>query len=85
MVDFFKAFDSIQMEKEEILLAYYLPRETVAAIMMLSKNTKVKFRSPDGDTRFFNIVAWVNLTRLRTSNADWYNERMQLYAKKDNE
>ena len=35
---------------EQILLAYSLPKETVAAIMMLYKNTKVKVRSPDGDT-----------------------------------
>ena len=42
-VDFSKEFDSIHRGKmEKILLAYCLPRETVAAIMMLYKNTKVK-------------------------------------------
>ena len=42
---------------EQILLAYSLPKETVAAIMMLYRNTKVKVRSPDGDTDYFDIVA----------------------------
>ena len=36
-----------------------LPKETVAAKMMLYRNTKVKVRSPDGDTEYFNIVAGV--------------------------
>ena len=44
---------------EQILLAYGLPKETVAAIMMLYKNTKVKVRYPDGDTDYFDIVAGV--------------------------
>ena len=44
---------------EQILLAYGLPKETVAAIMILCRNTKVKVRSPDGDTDYFDIVAGV--------------------------
>ena len=44
---------------EQILLAYSLPKETVAAIRMLNRNTKVKVRSPDGDTDYFIIVAGV--------------------------
>ena len=32
---------------EQVLLAYGLPKETVAAIMILYRNTKVKVRSPD--------------------------------------
>ena len=44
---------------EQILLAYGLPKETVAAIMMLYKNTKVKVRSLDRDTDNFDIVACV--------------------------
>ena len=44
---------------EQILLAYGLPKETVAAIMILYRNTKVKIRSPDGDTEYFDIVAAV--------------------------
>ena len=44
---------------EQILLAYGLPKETIAAIMILYRNTKVKVRSPDGDTEYFNIVAGV--------------------------
>ena len=44
--DFTKAFDSIHRGKMElILLAYGLPKETVAAITILYKNTKVKVRS----------------------------------------
>ena len=59
-VDFIKAFDSIHRGKmEQILLAYGLPKETITAIMMLYRNTKVKVCSPDGDTDYFNIVAGV--------------------------
>ena len=59
-VDFSNAFDSTQRGKiEQILPAYDLPKETVAAIMMLYRNTKVKLRSPDGDTDYFNIVVGV--------------------------
>ena len=43
----------------QILLAYGLPKETVAAITILYRNTKVKVRSPDGDTEYFYIVAGV--------------------------
>ena len=61
-VDFTKTFDSIHRGKmEQILLAYSLPEETVAAIMILYRNTKVKVRSPDGDTDYFDIVAGVLL------------------------
>ena len=57
-VDFSKAFDSIHRGKmEQVLIAYGLPKETVAAIMMLYKNMKVKVCSPDGDTDYFDIVA----------------------------
>ena len=59
-VNFTKAFDSIHREKmEQILLAYSLPKETVAAIMILYKNNKVKVCSPDWDTEYFDIVAGV--------------------------
>ena len=44
---------------EQILLAYGLPKETVAAITILYRNTKVKVWSPDGDTEYFDIVAGV--------------------------
>ena len=58
--DFSKAFDSIHRGKmEQILLTYGLPKVTVAAIMMLDENTKVKVCSPDGDTDYFDIVAGV--------------------------
>ena len=59
-VDVTKAFDSIHRGKmEQKLLAYGIPKETVAAITILYKNTKVKVRSPDGDTEYFDIVAGV--------------------------
>ena len=44
---------------EKILFAYDLPKETVAVIMILYKNTKVKVRSPDRNTDYFDIVAGV--------------------------
>ena len=44
---------------EQILKAYGLPKETVAAITILNRNTKVKVRSPDGDPEYFDIVAGV--------------------------
>ncbi len=44
---------------EQILLANGLPKETVAAIMILYRNTKVKVRSLDGDIDYFDIVAGV--------------------------
>ena len=44
---------------EQILLAFGRPKETVAAITILCRNTKVKARSPDGDTEYFDIVAGV--------------------------
>ena len=59
-VDFTKAFDSIHRGKmEQILLAYGIPKETIAAITILYRNIKVKVRSPDGDTEYFDIVAGV--------------------------
>ena len=59
-VDFTKAFDSIHRGKlEQILLAYGIPEETVAAKTILYRNNKVKVCSPDGDTEYFDIVAGV--------------------------
>ena len=59
-VHFANAFDSIHRGKmEQILLANGRPKETVAAIMMLYRNTKVNVHSPDGDTDYFDFVAGV--------------------------
>ena len=59
-VDFTKAFDSIHDGKmEQILLAYGLPKETVAAIIIFYRNTKVKVHYPDGDKDYFDIIAGV--------------------------
>ena len=44
---------------QQILLAYGQPKETVAAITILYRNSKVKVRLPDGDTEYFDIVAGV--------------------------
>ena len=44
---------------EQILSAYGLPKETVVEITILYRNTKVKVRSPDGDTEYIDIVAGV--------------------------
>ena len=44
---------------EQILLAYGIPKEIVAAITILYRNTKVKVRSPDGNTEYFDSVAGV--------------------------
>ena len=44
---------------EEILLAYGIPKETVAAITILYRNTQVKVQSPDGNTEYFDIVAGI--------------------------
>ena len=57
---------------EQILLAYGLPRETVAAIMKLYRNIKVKVRSPDGDTDYFEIVA-ESTVRRNTSPIPHYH------------
>ena len=59
-VDFTKSFDSIHRGKmEQILLEYGVLNETVAAITILYRNTKVKVRSPDRYTEYFVIVAGV--------------------------
>ena len=59
-VDFTEAFDSSNKGKmEQILLAYSIPKETIAAITILYRSTKVKVRSPDGDREYFDIVAGV--------------------------
>ena len=44
---------------EHILLAYGIPKETLASMTILYRNTKLKVRSPNGDTEYFDIVAGV--------------------------
>ena len=44
---------------EQILQAYSIPKEIVAAIMILYRDTKVKVPSPYGDTYYLDIVAEV--------------------------
>ena len=77
-VDFTKAFDSIHRGKMElILLAYGLPKKTVTAIMILYRNTKVKVRSPDGDTEYFDIVAGVLQSRHASPIPLYYLSRLR--------
>ena len=55
-VDFTKAFDPIHRRKmKQILLAYGIPKETVAAITILYRNTTVKVHSPDRDTQYSTL------------------------------
>ena len=77
---------------KQILLAYRLLKETVAAIMMLYKNMKVKVCLPDGDTDYFDIVAGCAtrrhispisvyyLPRRRALNVYRFNERKRFQA-----
>ena len=62
------------------------PEETVAARMMLYKNTKVNVRSPDGDKlflhcskcatrRYISLIPVYYLPRLRSSNIYRFTER----------
>ena len=44
---------------EKILPAYGIPKQTVAAIMILYRNTKAEVRSPDGGQAYLDIVAGV--------------------------
>ena len=44
---------------EQILLAYGLPKETVAAMTILFRSIKVTVRSPGGDTEYLDIVVGV--------------------------
>ena len=56
-VNFTKAFDSMHRGKiEQILLAYGLPKESIAAIMMLYKNTKVKVLTDKMKCSFFQAA-----------------------------
>ena len=50
-----------QLRKILVINEAYDPpqKKPVAAILMLYKNTKVKVRSPDGDTDYFDIVEGV--------------------------
>ena len=94
-VDFTKAFDSIHRgNMDQILLAYGLPKETVAAITILYRNTKVKVRSPDGDRilrhccrsttrRHASPIPLYHLSRLRAKNFDRQNQRKWLRADKE--
>ena len=42
--------------KDQIFLAYDLPRQIVIDVMILYKNMKTMFRSPHGNTHFARIL-----------------------------
>ena len=44
---------------EQIFLIHSLLKETVTTVKMFNKDLKIIVYSPDGDTDFFDIVAWV--------------------------
>ena len=44
---------------EKIISAYGIPKEIFTAMMILYRNIKPMFRSPDLDTNFFDILAGV--------------------------
>ena len=92
-IDFSKTFESIHRGKmEQILLAYGLPKEIVAAIMILCK----KHESKSSPTRRRHRLSWYcclssargyispisvyNLLRLCTSNVDRSNERKWIFT-----
>ena len=82
---------------EQIQLANGLPKETVIAIKMLSKNTKAMICPTDGDTKFSNITAEIcqkkryintivnNVSRLHITNVNRSNKRKSFHIKKDND
>ena len=76
-VDFTKAFDSIHRGKmEQILVAYSLPKETVAAITILYKNTHVKVRPLLSIQAYLNnAVVWIVSTHplLSKSSSPYTN------------
>ena len=75
---YFVDFSIHRGKMEQILLSYGLLKETVAAILMLYKNTKVRICSPDRDTYYFDIVKGV-------LQGDIYNEfRTSIDKMKDN-
>ena len=78
-VDLTKTFDSIHRGKmDQILLSYGIPKETVAAIMILYRNTKVKVRSLDGDTdRLLQHRSW-STTRRHTCPIPLYVPRTSI-------
>ena len=84
-VDFVKAFDSIHRGKmEQILLPYSLPKEAVAAIMMLYRNKKSKSPLPGWRHRLFRHCSRFTLRRRVSSiplsklKATSQEERIQL-------
>ena len=67
-LDFSKEVDSIhKKDKDQILLAYSLPKEIITTIIILYKNTKAMVCSRDENTDVFNIVVGVLLGYILVS------------------
>ncbi len=84
-VDFTKAFDSIHRGKmQHILLPYDLPKETVAAITILYRNTKVKVRSPDGNLFIIclDYVLRTSIDKIRENGFKLTKKRSRRYPAK---
>ena len=69
---------------EQILLAYGVPKETVAAITILYRNTKVKVRSPDGDTLApylfiicLDYVLRTSIDKLKKTASSWQRKEAE--------
>ena len=60
LIDFFKAFDSTYKGKrKQIRLAYAFTAETIIAMIMFYKDTKILVGQTDGHSDFIDIVLGV--------------------------
>ena len=69
---------------EQILLAYGLPKQTVAAITIFYRNTKAKVRSPDGDTEYISLdyVLRTSIDKIRENGFELTKKRSRRYSAK---
>ena len=59
-IDFSKAFDSIHRERMfQILSAYGIPTSIINAIKLIYENSCAHVITPDGETKFFNILSGI--------------------------
>ena len=85
---FFVDFLRHEGKIEQMLLAYGLPKETVAAIIMFTKCSLARWRHRllwhcywSSTRGFISLISNHNLPRRRTSNVDRSNERKRFYTK----
>ena len=71
---------------KQILPAYGQPKETLTAIMMFYRNIKVRVRSPDRDTDYFDFVAGDTLApsidKFKENGCKLTQERSRRYPAK---